>query len=51
LDRALFAKARVLERQGKAKDAEQVLRDILSKVPKTSLRQQIDDRLAVLTEK
>jgi len=51
LDRALFAKARVLEKQGKAKDAEQVLRDILSKVPKTSLRQQIDDRLAVLTEK
>jgi tetratricopeptide (TPR) repeat protein len=51
LDRALFAKARVLEKQGKAKDAEQVLRDILSKVPKSSLRQQIDDRLAVLTEK
>ena len=51
LDRALFAKARVLEKQGKAKDAEQALRDILSKVPKTTLRQQIDDRLAVLTEK
>jgi tetratricopeptide (TPR) repeat protein len=51
LDRALFAKARILEKQGKAKDAEQVLRDILTKVPKTSLRQQIDDRLAVLTEK
>jgi tetratricopeptide (TPR) repeat protein len=51
LDRALFAKARVLEKQGKAKDAEQVLRDILSKAPKTMLRQQIDDRLAVLTEK
>ncbi len=51
LDRALFAKARILERQGKAKDAEQVLREILNKVPKTSLRPQIDDRLAILTEK
>lgn len=51
LDRALFAKARILERQGKTKDAEQTLRDILSKVPKTLLRQQIDDRLAILTEK
>lgn len=51
LDRALFAKARILEKQGKAKDAEQALRDILSKVPKTLLRQQIDDRLAILTEK
>jgi tetratricopeptide (TPR) repeat protein len=51
LDRALLAKARVLEKQGKAKDAEQVLREILTKVPKTMLRQQIDDRLAVLTEK
>ena len=51
LDRALFAKARILEKQGKGKDAEQVLRDILTKVPKTSLRSQIDDRLAVLGEK
>jgi tetratricopeptide (TPR) repeat protein len=51
LDRALFAKARVLEKQGKAKDAEQALRDILTKVPKTLLRAQIDDRLAILTEK
>ena len=51
LDRALFAKARILEKQGKGKDAEQALRDILNKVPKTSLRPQIDDRLAVLGEK
>jgi tetratricopeptide (TPR) repeat protein len=51
LDRALFAKARLLEQQGNRKDAEQALRDILAKVPKTTLRQQIDDRLAVLTEK
>jgi tetratricopeptide (TPR) repeat protein len=51
LDRALFAKARVLERLGKGKEAEPVLREILSKVPKTPLRQQIDDRLALLAEK
>jgi tetratricopeptide (TPR) repeat protein len=51
LDRALFAKARILEKQGKAKDAEKVLREILDKLPKTGLRQQIDDRLAILTEK
>jgi tetratricopeptide (TPR) repeat protein len=51
LDHALYAKARILEKQGKSKDAEQILREILSKVPKTPLRQQIDDRLAILTEK
>jgi tetratricopeptide (TPR) repeat protein len=51
LDHALYAKARILEKQGKAKEAEQALRDILNKVPKTMLRQQIDDRLAILTEK
>jgi tetratricopeptide (TPR) repeat protein len=51
VDIALFAKARILEEQGKGKEAEQALREILSKVPKTPLRQQIDDRLAVLSEK
>jgi tetratricopeptide (TPR) repeat protein len=51
LDRALYGKARILEKQGKGKDAEKVLREILEKVPKTSLRSQIDDRLAILTEK
>ena len=51
LDRALFAKARILEQQGKGKDAEQILREILTKVPKTPLRQQIDDHLAILAEK
>jgi tetratricopeptide (TPR) repeat protein len=51
LDRILFSKARILEKQGKAKDAELALREIMTKVPKTLLRQQIDDRLAVLTEK
>ena len=51
VDRALFAKARILEKQGKPKDAEKALREILDKAPKTSLRQQIDDRLAILAEK
>lgn len=51
LDRALFAKARILARQGKDKEAEPILREILTKVPKTLLRQQIDDRLALLAEK
>jgi hypothetical protein len=51
LDRALYAKARILEKQGKGKDAEKALREILDKVPKTALRSQIDDRLAILTEK
>ena len=47
-DRALFGKARLLQKQGKAKDAEKVLRDILEKMPKTLLRRDIDDRLAAL---
>lgn len=47
-DRALYAKARLLQKQGKGKDAEKVLREILDKMPKTSLRREIDDRLAAL---
>jgi hypothetical protein len=47
----LYSKARILQKQGKAKDAEKVLREILDKVPKTPLRSQIDDRLALLAEK
>jgi tetratricopeptide (TPR) repeat protein len=47
-DRALFGKARLLQKQGKSKDAEKVLRDILEKMPKTLLRRDIDDRLAAL---
>ncbi|MGA7743350.1 MAG: tetratricopeptide repeat protein [Polyangia bacterium] len=47
-DRALYAKARLLQKQGKGKDAEKVLREILDKMPKTSLRRDIDDRLAAL---
>jgi hypothetical protein len=51
LDRALYGRARILERQGKGKEAEKVLREILDKVPKSDLRTQIDDRLALLGEK
>ena len=51
LDQALFSKARILEKQGKAKDAEKALRALLEKSPKTPLRQQVDDRLALLSEK
>jgi tetratricopeptide (TPR) repeat protein len=51
LDRVLYAQARILEKQGKGKDAEKILREILEKVPKTSLRSQIDDRLALVAEK
>ena len=47
-DRALYAKARLLQKQGKGKDAEKILREILDKMPKTSLRRDIDDRLAAL---
>jgi tetratricopeptide (TPR) repeat protein len=50
-DRALYGKARLLERQGKGKDAEKILREILDKTPKTSLRREIDDRLAALADK
>jgi len=44
----LFGKARLLQKQGKGKDAEKVLREILEKMPKTLLRREIDDRLAAL---
>jgi tetratricopeptide (TPR) repeat protein len=47
-DRALFGKARLLQKQGKGKEAEKVLREILEKMPKTLLRRDIDDRLAAL---
>lgn len=47
-DRMLFAKARLLEKQGKTQEAEKTLRAILERVPATVLRREIDDRLAVL---
>ncbi len=50
VDRALYGKARLLEKQGKGKDAEKILREILDKSPKTSLRKEIDDRLATLAD-
>jgi tetratricopeptide (TPR) repeat protein len=49
-DRALYGKARLLQKQGKGKDAEKILREILDKMPKTLLRREIDDRLAVLAD-
>jgi hypothetical protein len=50
VDRALYGKARLLQKQGKGKDAEKILREILDKSPKTSLRREIDDRLATLAD-
>ncbi|HEX7598913.1 MAG TPA: tetratricopeptide repeat protein, partial [Polyangia bacterium] len=47
-DRALYGQARLLQKQGKGKDAEKLLREILEKLPKTLLRRDIDDRLATL---
>lgn len=49
-DRALFHKARLLERKGSGKDAEKIFREILDKTPTTSLRQEITDRLASLED-
>jgi tetratricopeptide (TPR) repeat protein len=51
LDQILFGKARLLEKQGQAKDAEKLLREIQEKVPKSTLRREIEDRLAILGEK
>jgi tetratricopeptide (TPR) repeat protein len=50
-DHALYNKARLLQRQGKPKDAEKVLRAVLSESPNTSLRDEINDRLALLEGK
>jgi tetratricopeptide (TPR) repeat protein len=50
-DRALFNKARLLEKKGSAKEAEKVLHDILEKTPTTPLREEINDRLAALEGK
>jgi len=47
-DQALYGKARLLQKQGKVKDAEKILHEILDKMPKTLL--QIDDRLAALAD-
>jgi hypothetical protein len=50
-DRALFNKARLLEKKGAAKDAEKLLHEILEKTPTTPLREEINDRLAALEGK
>jgi tetratricopeptide (TPR) repeat protein len=50
-DRALFNQARVLERKGAPKDAEKIYRTILSEVPQSSLKEEINARLAVLENK
>jgi tetratricopeptide (TPR) repeat protein len=50
-DQALFHKARLLAKKGDGKQAKTVFRKILEVAPQTSLRDQIDDRLAVLDKK
>jgi hypothetical protein len=50
-DRALFNKARLLEKKGSGKDAEKLLHEILEKTPTTPLREEINDRLAALEGK
>jgi tetratricopeptide (TPR) repeat protein len=50
-DRALFHKARLLEKKGSGKDAEKLLHEILDKTPTTTLREEINDRLAALEGK
>jgi tetratricopeptide (TPR) repeat protein len=50
-DRALFHKARLLEKKGTPKDAEKLFREILEKTPTTPLSEEIKDRLAALEGK
>jgi tetratricopeptide (TPR) repeat protein len=50
-DRALFNKARLLEKKGSSKDAGKLLHEILDKTPTTPLREEINDRLAALEGK
>lgn len=50
-DRALFNKARLLETKGNPKEAEKLLREILEKSPTTTLRDEINDRLAAFESK
>jgi tetratricopeptide (TPR) repeat protein len=50
-DRALFNKARLLEKKGSSKDAEKLFRDILQQTPTTPLKEEINDRLAALEGK
>jgi tetratricopeptide (TPR) repeat protein len=50
-DRALFNKARLLERKGNPKEAQKVYKEIVEKIPTTSLKEEINDRLALLEGK
>lgn len=50
-DRALYNKARLLERKGDRKEAEKVYREALADVPTTALKEEINDRLAALEGK
>jgi tetratricopeptide (TPR) repeat protein len=47
-DRALFNKARLLEQKGAKQEAQKVYREILSEVPTSTLKTEINERLAVL---
>lgn len=47
-DRALYNRARLLEQKGAAKEAEKVYREILSELPQSTLKDEINDRLAVI---
>jgi tetratricopeptide (TPR) repeat protein len=50
-DRALYHKARLLEKKGSSKDAGKLFHEILDKTPTTPLREEINDRLAALEGK
>jgi tetratricopeptide (TPR) repeat protein len=50
-DRALFNKARLLEAKGAGKDAEKLYREILAEAPTTTLKEEINNRLAALETK
>jgi tetratricopeptide (TPR) repeat protein len=50
-DRALYNKARLLEKKGSPQEAQKVLREILDKIPTTPLREEITNRLAILEGK
>jgi tetratricopeptide (TPR) repeat protein len=50
-DRALYNRARLLEQKGSAKEAEKVYREILTELPQSALKDEINDRLAVIEGK
>lgn len=50
-DRALFNKARLLERKGDGKEAQKIYKEVLAESPTTALKDEINNRLAVLEGK